>query len=99
MPKLTPAEQKVVDLDRKYSEVIKPYFTERREALEALAKETKVGHMFQDDEDVVYKVVEPTGTFVTFEKLAVDRTRRSDEKSGTLSLTKAREAGFTVEGV
>jgi hypothetical protein len=44
----------------------------------------------------VYKIVEPEGKFVTFEKISYIRTRRSDEARGDLSLKEAEAAGFTI---
>lgn len=51
---------------------------------------------FQDEEGTVYKIVEPAGKFVTFDKVSYVRTRRTTEKRGDLSIKEAEEAGFNV---
>lgn len=65
--------------------------------MESVAKEVGINGYFQDEEGTVYKIVEPEGKFVTFEKISYVRTRRIDEKRGDLSLKEAEEAGFTVQ--
>jgi hypothetical protein len=95
-PLLTPAQQKFIELERKKTEV-KKYFEELRLATEAVAAEIGLDCAFQDDEGVVYQIVEPTGTFVTFEKISYIRTRRPEETKGTLSMKKAEELGFKVK--
>jgi hypothetical protein len=52
--------------------------------------------MFQDEQGVVYKLVEPTGTFIEFKKLDYQRTRRPGETKGSLSIKEAEEAGFVL---
>lgn len=94
---MTELQKKFIELDRKKDEV-KRFFEEYNEVVSALAQEQGVGSFFQDDKGVVYQVSIPDGKFVYFEKFAVDRTRREGEKAGSLSLKKAREAGFIVEG-
>jgi len=94
---LTPAMQKLVDLDKKKAE-IKQYFEELQAALEAVSAEVNVGGMFQDPSDgTVFKITEPDGKFVKFEKLGYDRTKREGEARGTLSVKEAKEAGFDVK--
>lgn len=92
---MTEAQSKFVELERKKEEV-KKYFDELRQATEVLAKELGVNGMFQDAEGIVYKVVEPEGKFVTFDKISYVRTRRSHEKRGDLSMKEAESAGFKL---
>jgi hypothetical protein len=92
---MTPAQMKFVTLEKKKSEV-KKFFEELKEAINEVAKEVGVNGFFQDNEGTVYKVVEPEGKFVTFEKISYVRTRRIDEKRGDLSIKDAEAAGFNV---
>ena len=92
---MTEAQRKFVELEKKKEEV-KKFFEELKLATEAVAKEVGVNGYFQDLEGTVYKVVEPEGKFVTFEKISYVRTRRSHEKRGDLSMKEAEGAGFTL---
>ena len=92
---MTPAQMKFIALEKKKSEV-KKFFEELKEAINEVAKEVGVNGFFQDTEGTVYKVVEPEGKFVTFEKISYVRTRRIDEKRGDLSIKDAEAAGFNV---
>ena len=93
---MTPVQERFVQLEKK-KETIKLYFKELKEATEALAEELGVDGTFQDPEDgTVFQIVEPEGKFVTFEKVSYLRTKREGEKRGTLSIVKAKEAGYEV---
>ena len=96
---LTDSQRQLIKLDKKKLEV-KEFFDQYTEALQAVVEEHGLGGFFQDEEGTVYTTVIPEGKFMYFDKLACHRTRRlsADEKKGDLSLTKAREAGFLVEG-
>lgn len=94
---LTETHKKFIELDKKKEE-IKKYYDEVKTVTEKLIAENGVDHYFQDKDGTVYKTIVPDGTFVTFKKYDVKRTRRGEEKKGELSLTEAREAGFEVEG-
>ena len=96
---LTDAQKRLVELDKKKTEV-KAFFDEYNEALAAVIEEKGLESFFQDSEGTVYTVVKAAGRYVYFDEFACQRTRRlsADEKRGDLSLTKAREAGFLVEG-
>jgi len=95
---LTDAQQRFVDLDREYTAIIKPFFEQYRAAKEAVIEESGTNAFFQDDQGVVYHTTEKKGQWVDFFPFDIHRTRRGDEKQGSLSLTMAREAGFVVEG-
>ncbi len=46
---------------------------------------------------LVYKVIEPDGTFVSFDKIGYKRTSKEGEKGGTvLSKSEAEANGFTL---
>ena len=94
---MTELQKKFIALDKKKDEY-KEFFEEYQETLGALASELGVGSFFQDDQGTVYEITVPKGRFVYYENFAVDRTRRPGEKRGSLSMTRAREAGFIVEG-
>lgn len=93
---MTDAQMKFVSLEKRKEEV-KRFFEELKLATEAVSKEIGIGGYFQDKEGTVYKIVVPEGRFVAFDRIGYQRTRRSNEKRGDLSLTEAREAGFSVE--
>lgn len=76
---------------------LKKKYEEVNELEEELCNKLGIGTAFQDDEGTVYKIVVPEGTFVSFKKVSFNRTRRGDEKAGSLSLTAAKEMGFTVK--
>lgn len=92
---MTPAQKRFVDLEKKKEEV-KKFFEELKEATLQVASEVGVNGYFQDAEGTVYKIVEPEGKFVTFDKISYIRTRRLDEKRGDLSLKEAEAAGYNV---
>lgn len=94
---MTDLQKKFVELDRKKDEW-KKFYEEYSETVNQLAAEQGVGKMFQDDQGIVYEIVIPQGRFVHYEQFGVDRTRREGETKGALSMKRAREAGFIVEG-
>lgn len=92
---MTPSQEKFVQLEKRKEE-IKKYFEELKVATEAVAAEIGINGYFQDNDGTVYKIIEPEGRFVSFDKISYVRTRRMDEKRGDLSLKEAEEAGFMV---
>jgi transposase len=84
-----------VQLEKRKEEV-KRFFEELNETCEKLAEEQGVNSYFQDEEGTVYKIIQPEGKFVHFEKFSYVRTRRVDEKRGDLSIKEAEENGFKV---
>lgn len=52
---------------------------------------------WQDNEGTVYQIVKPTGTFIEFKERDYARTRKLNEKKGSLSLTAAKELGYEVK--
>ena len=82
-------KKKLVELSFKRDELKKQYEelnTELEEVLTFLGVDT----FFQDKDGTVYKVVVPKGSFVSFKHIDYVRTRRGDEKLGTLSLKEAQ---------
>ena len=94
---MTPTQAKFVELEKKKEEV-KKYFEELNNALDEVYKETGFDGMFQDGEGTVYKVVQPEGKFVAFDKIGYVRTKRPGEFKGSLSKKEAEGAGFKLQG-
>jgi hypothetical protein len=92
---MTEAQKRFVELERQ-KDAVKKYLDDLRAATETLAKEIGINGMFQDEQGIVYKVVEPEGRFVNYEKISYVRTRRAHEKRGDLSMKEAESAGFKV---
>lgn len=93
---LSTTQTKFIELEKK-KESYKLFLEELREATEAVVKEVGVGGHFQDTDGTVYQVEETTGKFVYFDRFEIKRTRRVGEKAGSLSLTKAKELGYTID--
>ncbi len=93
---LTDAQQRLVQLDLRKKE-IDSFYEELEQALTDVVAEIGVGSYFQSGDGTVYKVVKPTGTFVSFRDLAYNRTKREGEDRGTLSVKEAQSAGFNVK--
>jgi hypothetical protein len=92
---MTPTQKKFVELEKQKVKV-KEYFENLKKAVDEIAEEVGVGGFFQDEEGTVYKVVEPEGRYINYEKLSYKRTRRVGEERGDLSIKDAEAAGFTV---
>lgn len=57
-----------------------------------------IGTHFQDPETkLVYEIVKPTGTFIEFKTIGYNRTKTKDEKTATLSASRAKELGYVIE--
>ena len=93
---MTDAQKRFVELEKKKDE-IKKYYEDLALAISDVVEEGGIGVHFQDNEGIVYQMVVPDGTFVKFEKLSYNRTRRGSERAGNLSLKKAKELGYEVE--
>jgi len=89
---MTDAQKKFVELEKKR----KQFLEEFDAALLAVAEETGIGNYFQSDDQVVYKIVAPTGRWVKFDSVSYLRTKREGEDKGTLSVKEAKEHGFEV---
>lgn len=92
---MTEKQLKFVELERKKEDVRK-YFDELKLAVIAVAAECGIGGSFQDEQGVVYKVVEPEGKFITYDRISYIRTRRPHEKRGDLSMKEAESLGFRL---
>jgi len=92
---MTEAQQILVQLDQKKPE-IDAYYEALEAAIIAVQDEIGTDGMFQADDGIVYQIVKPSGTFITYKDLNFIRTKRADERAGSLSVKKAQEAGFQV---
>ena len=92
---MTEAQKRFVALEKQKEEV-KKFFENLKEATEAVKAEIGLNGYFQDGEGTVYKIVEPEGKFVTFDKISYVRTRRPHEQRGDLSIKEATAAGYNV---
>lgn len=88
--------KKFVELDKKKDEY-KKFLEEYKEYVNEVADILGIDGHFQDDDGTVYQVSEMTGKFVYFDRIDIKRTRREGERSGSLSLKKAEELGYTVK--
>ena len=78
-------------------EKLRKEMEELNKNLEESLKNLGLGHIFQAEDGTVFRVSKPAGTFISFRDIDYDRTRREGEKSGSMSLTDARAAGFEVK--
>ena len=93
---LTQTQVRYIELEKK-KEQYKLFLEEFKEVTEQLQSEIGIGGHFQDVEGTVYQVAEHKGKWVHFDKYEVKRTRRQGEKSGSLSLTAAKDLGYEVK--
>lgn len=93
---MTDLQRKFIELDKKKKEY-KEFLELYNEVINSLKEEIGIGSHFQDEEGTVYQIHECEGKFIPFNKYEVKRTRREGERSGSLSLSKARELGYEVE--
>ena len=80
--------KQLVELSFKRDELKKQY-EELNTQLEEVLTTLGVDSFFQDKDGTVYKVVVPKGSFISFKHIDYVRTRRGDEKIGSLSLKEA----------
>lgn len=90
------------DTQKRFFELVTRYEALNKERkqiwteLELVMANIGVGTYLQDTDLTVYKITQPTGTYVEFKKVGYDRTAKADESRGTLSKTEAEAAGFAV---
>ncbi len=87
--------QQFLELERKKEEA-RQIYKALHEATTAVAEEIGIGGHFQDAEGTVYQIVEPAGTFIEYQKVGYERTKRGEEKRGTLSVKRAKELGYDI---
>lgn len=82
---------KLVELDLKKPEITK-YYEELEIAVAEVEKIVGLNGYFKASDGTVFKIVRPSGTFVSFKTLAYERTKREGEARGSLSVKEAKEA-------
>jgi len=92
---MTEAQRRLVELEKQKTEY-KRLLDELKLVTEAVAKEVGINGFFQDEEGTVYKIVVPGGKWIPFEAISYVRTKREGEKTGSLSIKEAKEAGFEI---
>jgi hypothetical protein len=93
---LTDTQKRYIELEKK-KELYKQFIEELKEVTEELVQEVGLGGHFQDAEGTVYQAAKAVGRFVHFDDYEIKRTRREGERSGSLSLTNARDLGYEVK--
>jgi len=97
---MTPAQQKLIELSKKYEttkEFLKGISKELDEAILEVAKETGVGVFFTDHDGTVFRVAKGKGTYVAYKDYIYERTRRHPKEKPGITLKEARDAGFDVK--
>jgi len=93
---LTDQQKKFIEVTKQL-ELLKEKRKEIGSQLEELANSLGIGASFQDPEDkTVFEIVVPEGKYMYFDKVDYVRTRREGERSGSLSLKRAKELGFEL---
>lgn len=93
---LTDQQKKFIELTKQL-ETLKEKRKEISSELESLANEIGVNSSFQDPTDnTVFEIVIPDGKYMYFDKIDYVRTRRDGERSGSLSLKRAKELGYNL---
>ena len=81
----------------KQKEAVVEQLKELNKELEVVLLEVGVDKYIQDPETLlVYKVVKPKGTFVSFKEVDYVRTKKESEERGDLSVKEAKAAGFVL---
>jgi transcriptional/translational regulatory protein YebC/TACO1 len=81
---------------KKYEEA-KKLLKEISEELDKELANLGVGTHFQDNETkIVYEIVEPDGTFISYKKLSYNRTKTKEEVKGSLSQKRVTELGYEI---
>ena len=88
-------ESRLVELTEK-KEALKEQMKTVSEELEAVMMSLGMGHAFQAENGLVYKIVEPMGAFTYFKKIDYVRTKKENEVKGSLAKTEAKALGFNV---
>jgi hypothetical protein len=88
--------EKFLELAKKYED-LKEQMESVREELNSVMKELGEGYHCQDHKTMlVYKIVKHLGKFIKFQDIDFHRTRKTNEKSGSLSKKEAEGLGYAV---
>lgn len=81
-----------------YTEDLQDRLNKARDELAVVMTELGMGSFVQNQTTgVVHQVVKPKGKFTYFADIDYVRTKKGDERSGTLSAKSAEEAGFVLK--
>lgn len=94
---MTKAQLRFIELE-KQKESVKKFHEDFAEAIAEVKAEVGFNGYFQDAEGTVYKIVDPDGRWVDYEKISYTRTKRPNEDKSPrpLSVKEAEAAGFTI---
>jgi len=94
---MTEAQRKFVELE-KQRESIKKFHEDFAEAIAKVKEEIGFDGYFQDNEGTVYKIVDPSGRWIDYDKISYTRTKRpTEEKSPRpLSVKEAELMGYNL---
>ena len=88
---------KALELIKRY-EQLKEEMKTVKEQMDIELQAIGIGQYFQDPETkIVYKISTPKGKFVYFDTITFERTKKADERSGSLSKKEAQEVGFIID--
>jgi hypothetical protein len=94
---MTESQMKFIELSKKYEATKESMKTMKLELTDLMVR-IGIGNHFQDPEDkTVFQIVKPLGTFISFDNLAYERTKREGEVKGSMSKKKAEELGYIVK--
>jgi predicted metal-dependent phosphotriesterase family hydrolase len=89
-------QEELIELSKQY-EAGKEAMKILKQKMLAVMTQIGVGNHFQDPADnTVFQIVKPTGTFISFDDLGYERTKRTGEVKGSMSMKKAQELGYTL---
>jgi hypothetical protein len=88
---LTAAQRRLVELDL-HKPTITAYYDELEKVTAAVAAEVGINGYFAASDGTVYKIVQPSGAYITYKLLNFERTKRPGEARGTLSMKEAADA-------
>lgn len=88
----------LIAIDWEYQEVIRDFYRRRDDLYARMIKVSSAGIHFQGKDGTVFEIIVPRGKYIAFEAIDYNRTRRAylGEKTGSLSLKRAQELGYTL---
>lgn len=91
-------EQKFIRLAKEMEALSEAYAAKKEELNQAMVELGVDTYVQCPDTLIVYKIVKPSGTFVSFREIDYKRTAKEGERGGTvLAKKEAEEAGFTLK--
>jgi len=93
---MTEQQAKALELIKKFEDLKDRMVVAKQEMEEALTA-LGIGDYFQDPvTKIVYKTEKPNGTFVHFSSIGFARTKKPEERAGSLAKTEAISNGFLL---